>query len=106
MWSILIQFLSIRSQHVMVDGCLSKLVEIVSGVPLGSVLGQLFFLLYTSEHFSVLKKKLFGYADDSTLLSVVPSTGVRVPVAETVNRDLGKVGEWCDLGGRDEIECE
>ena len=49
--SILTQFLSNRSQHVMVDGCWSKLVNIVSGVLQGSVLGQLFFLLYTSELF-------------------------------------------------------
>ena len=46
------QFLSNRSQHVMVDGCLSKLVNIVSGVPQGSVLGVLLFLLYSSELFS------------------------------------------------------
>ena len=38
--SILTQFLSNRSQHVMVDGCLSKLVDVVSGVPQGSVLGR------------------------------------------------------------------
>ena len=31
--SILIQFLSNRSQQVMVDGCRSKLVNVVSGVP-------------------------------------------------------------------------
>ena len=37
--SILTQFLSNRSQHVMVDGCWSKLVNVVSGVPQGSVLG-------------------------------------------------------------------
>ena len=48
--SILTQFLSNRSQHVIVDGCRSKLV-VVSGVPQGSVLGPLLFLLYTSELF-------------------------------------------------------
>ena len=37
--TILTQFLSNRSQHVMVDGCRSKLVKVVSGVPRGSVLG-------------------------------------------------------------------
>ena len=31
--SILTQFLSKRSQHVMVDGCRSKLVNVLSGVP-------------------------------------------------------------------------
>ena len=52
--SILTQFLPNRSQHVMVDGCQSKLVDVVSGVPQGSVLGPLMFLLYTSELFSIL----------------------------------------------------
>ena len=57
--SILTQFLSNRSQHVMVYGCRSKLINVVSGVPQGTVLGPLLFLLYTSELFSTLKNKLF-----------------------------------------------
>ena len=50
--SILMQFLSNRSQHVMVDGCWSKLIDVVtgSGVPQVRVLGPLLFLLYTSEY--------------------------------------------------------
>ena len=83
----------------MVDGCRSKLVNVVSGVPQGSVLGRLLFLLYTSEVFSILEIKLIGYADDSTLKAVVPSPGVRVTVAESLIRDLGRVSEWCDLWG-------
>ena len=83
----------------MVDGCRSKLVNVVSGVPQGSVLGPLLFLLYTSELFSILKNKVIGYADDFTLMAVVPSPGVRVVVAESLIRDLGRVSEWCDLWG-------
>ena len=49
--SVLTQIQSYRSQHVMVDGCRSKLVNVVSGMPQSSVLGQLLFLLYTSELF-------------------------------------------------------
>ena len=45
--SILSQFLSNRSQQVVVDGCRRKLVNVVSGLPHGSVLGLLLFLLYT-----------------------------------------------------------
>ena len=57
------------------------------------------FLLYTSVLFSVLENKLIGYADDATLMGVVPSPGVRVTVAESLIRDLGRVSEWCDLWG-------
>ena len=57
------------------------------------------FLLYTSELFSILENKLICYADDSTLIAVVPSPGFRVAVAESLSRDLVKVNEWCDLWG-------
>ena len=83
----------------MVDGCRSKLVNAVSKVPQGSVLGPLLFFLYTSQLFSILENKLVRYADDSTLITVVPSPGLRVAVAESLCRDLVKVGEWCDLWG-------
>ena len=49
--SILTQFLS----NVMVDGCRSKLVNVVSGMPQVSVLGPLLFLLLTSKFFSICK---------------------------------------------------
>ena len=102
----LTQFLSNRSQFVLVDGCRSKLVNLVSGVPQGSVLGQLLFLLYTSELFSILENKLIGYADDSLHFDgccAIPrslSYGSWVPEpwprqSECVVRPMG-----------DEIECE
>ena len=83
----------------MVDGCRSKLVNVVSGVPQCSVLGPLLFLMYTSELFSILENKLIGYADDSTLMAVVPFPGVRVAVAESLISDLGRVSEWCTFWG-------
>ena len=53
-------------------------------MPQGIVLGPLLFLLYTSELFSILENKLNGYADDSTLMAVVPSPGFTVAVAESL----------------------
>ena len=94
--SILTQFLSNRSQQVMVDGCRSKLVNVVLGVPQGRVLGPLLFLPYTSELFCILENRLIGYADDSTLMAIVPSPGVRVAVAESLICDLGRVRQDYD----------
>ena len=54
---------------------------------------------YTSELFSILENMLIGYADESTLMAVVPSAGVRVAVAESLIRDLCRVSDWCDLWG-------
>ena len=59
----------------------------------------LLILLYTSELFSILENRLIGYADDSTLMAVVLSPGVRVTIAESLIRDLGRVTEWCDVCG-------
>ena len=80
----------------MVDGYRSKLVNVLSGMPQGSVLGPLLFLLYTLELFYILENKLIGYADDSNLMAVMPSPCVRVTVAEPLIRDLDRVGELYD----------
>ena len=80
----------------MVDGCQSKLFDVESGVPQSSVLGPLLFLLYTSKLFSILENKLIGYADDSTLMAVVPSQALGLQLQSLI-RDLGRVSEWCDL---------
>ena len=56
-------------------------------------------VFHTSELFSILQHKLIGYADDSTLMAVEPTPGIRGTVAESLIRDLGRVSEWCDLWG-------
>ena len=75
----------------MVDGCHIELVNMVSGVPQGSVLGLQLFLLYTAELFSIVKNKLYGYVCDSTLVAVVKSPSERVAASESMNRDLNRV---------------
>ena len=53
--------------------------------------------MYTAELFSIVENKLYGYADDSTLVAVVPSPGERVAVSESMNRDLNRVSVWYNL---------
>ena len=45
-----------------------------------------------------MENKLIGYADDSALIAVVPSPGVRVAVAESRIRDLGRVTQLKIIG--------
>ena len=69
--SICMEFLSNRRQRVVVDGAASEWITIVPGVPQGSVLGPLLFILYTSEMCELVENRLCAYADDSTLVAVV-----------------------------------
>ena len=42
-------YLTVRQQSVFVDGCLSPPMDIVCGVPQGSILGPLMYILYTND---------------------------------------------------------
>ena len=72
-------YLSDRSQHVIVDGAYSDSTELSHGVPQGSCLGPLFFTIYASKLFEVVKTSLpiaHAYADDCQLyLSFKPDSG-------------------------------
>ena len=56
-------------------------------------------LLYTTELFSIVVNKLYGYTDDATLVAVVPFPGKRIAVTELMNRDINRASVWCDLWG-------
>ena len=88
-----------NKSKLLIIGCRSKLGNVVSGVPQGSVLGPLLFLLYTLELFSILENKLIGYTDDSTLMAVVPSPGVRVVVAGSRSVTLAGLVSGVTFGG-------
>ena len=92
---VLQQFLCGRSQRVVLGGESSNSVPVTSGVPQGSVLGPLLFLLYTSELTEIVDNVFVTYADDSTPLAVVPSARDRPRVVGSINDDLARISDWC-----------
>ena len=60
-------YLTGRSQYVRYNGLKSRVALIACGVPQGSVLGPLYYILYTSDVFELITQRGFrihGYADD------------------------------------------
>ena len=61
-------YLSDRQQLVDVSGTLSSHANISCGVPQGSILGPLLFLIYVNDMSSAVSNNLLLYADDSAIL--------------------------------------
>ena len=63
-------YLSDRFQRVSVNGGLSKKFPLCQGVPQGSCLGPLLFIIYTRKLFDIVERhlpKVHCYADDTQL---------------------------------------
>ena len=80
----------------MVDNATGERIPIVLGAPQRSLLGPLLFILYTSEMLALVKNRLYAYADDSTLLTVVRELADRPAVAASLSREFTKIQERCD----------
>ena len=90
--TLLRSYLSNRSQQPEINGVLSDKGTIKHGVPQGSVLGPLLFLLYInyiSESSKILK--FFLFADDTT---VYYSDKTNAGTEDLLNRELAKVSVW------------
>ena len=60
-------FLSNCTQTTVVNGVHSSYVEVTSGVPQGSVLGPMLFLLYINDINNAITSQIKLFADDSVL---------------------------------------
>jgi hypothetical protein len=87
-------FLSNRCQRVVVGAAASDYLPVHAGVPQGSVLAPLLFLIFINDLFSHITNNLSVFADDSTLWSTIPSTNHRARVATSLNLDLTTIQAW------------
>jgi hypothetical protein len=84
-------FLIGRKQVVVVDGCRSAESHVQSGVPQGSVLGPILFLIYVADiDREVQYSMASSFADDTRVLKVVNT----IEDAQLMQSDLSVVYDW------------
>ena len=93
---LLKNYLSGRKQYVEYDHVTSSLLDIKTGVPQGSILGPLLFIIYINDISKVSSLLDFIiYADNTTLSSVINSIGNdENSIGNTLNKELDKVVSW------------
>ena len=69
------QWLTDRKQRVVVDGEVSSWKSVLSGVPQGSVLGPILFLVYINDLEEGVTGKILKFADDTKLFRKVKEIG-------------------------------
>ena len=83
--------MSCRKQRVVLNGQHSPWADVKAGVPQGSILGPLLFLIYINELPNRLNSNVKLFADDTSLFSVVHNI---TDSANLLNSDLCKINEW------------
>ena len=84
-------YLSNRLQCTVVDGLKSNFKEIKAGIPQGSKLGPLLWLLYVNDIIDGIESEILLFADDTCCFA----TGVDpAETAVILNRDLEKLNVW------------
>jgi len=84
-------FLTTRQQHVVIDRCASDWSPVLSGVPQGSILGRLLFILYTNDLLSVVSSPMKIFADDDAIYCSVTSKAD----CKAFQKELDLVSSWC-----------
>ena len=70
-WLWIYNFIKNRKLSVVVDGKQSSLIDVVSGVPQGTILGLLLFLLHINDLPSVVSSKVRPFADDCLISEIL-----------------------------------
>lgn len=86
-------YLSNRKQAVVVKGEQSDYLDVSAGVPQGSVLGPLLFLVYINDIITDIDSTIKLFADDTSMYSFVSDLNEQT---ETLNSDLNKISQWAN----------
>ena len=88
-------YLTERMQRVVINGYTSEFKLVEAGVPQGSILGPLLFLIYINDIVRELDCNVRLFADDTSLYSAVENP---VTAANLLNNNLGRVHSWPAFG--------
>ena len=81
---------------VLVGQSFSSFTSVLAGVPQGSVLAPLLFLVFINDMFDIVKNRLDAFADDTTLSATISSPSQRAAVAVSLNTDLVQIAAWAE----------
>jgi hypothetical protein len=88
-------YLSGRTQIVGVNGASSHPLQISHGVPQGSILGPLLFVIHINDLLScILKSNVLMYADDTVLFCAGSNTNT---IEDNLNQDLHRLSDWLQV---------
>lgn len=84
-------YLNNRKQRVVINGNFSQWTCINAGVPQGSILGPLLFIIYINDIVRDIQSTIKLFADDTSLYLIIDNP---IDSATLLNGDLSKIHEW------------
>ena len=91
LYNLLETYLSNWFQRVLLNGQASSWRPVLAGVPQGSILGPLLFLIYINDLPNELKSNAKLFADDTSLFTIVKDKNKS---ANMLNNDLRWISKW------------
>ena len=89
--AILKSYLENRRQRVVIDSVYSEELPIKAGIPQGSRLGPLLFIIYINDILKDIECDGLLFADDTCLTAVGKDPNI---TTAALNRDLAKISDW------------
>ena len=91
LFHLLQNYLFNRKQRVVLNGQTSNWTDVKAGVPQGSVLGPLLFLIYINDLPEGIQSNVKLFADDTSIFSIVKDVNHS---CNKLNADLLKINNW------------